>query len=92
MGSCRGGLGGLSRPHTRGGRITRKWPELAVSFPVEHNPIGTIAQTIEGGGGKQFVGKGRTPFAQIEVTGDDRTRPLVTLGDELVQILILGRA
>jgi hypothetical protein len=52
-----------------------------------------VAQAIQRGRSEQLVrGEGLFPFVEVEVTGDNCCRPLVALGDEIVEILVGGRA
>ena len=44
---------------------------FAVTFAVEHDAIGAIAQSIDGGRAEQFVGEGGAPFVEIEIAGDE---------------------
>ena len=47
-------------------------------------------QPIKGGSAEQFVGEGRTPFIEVQIAGDDGGGALITLGDEFMEILVLG--
>ena len=52
-----------------------------------------MAQSIERCRREQPIGrKGLIPLGQIEVAGDDGGGRFVALGDQLVQILVGGRA
>ena len=52
-----------------------------------------MAKPVEGGAGQQAVGgEGVIPFLEVEVAGDDGGHALVALGDQVMQILVGGRA
>ena len=47
-----------------------------------------MAQPIQGGGSEQTVGReGLIPLGEIEIAGDDGRRLLVTLGDQVMEVL-----
>ncbi len=50
-----------------------------------------MAQAVQGGGAEHFVvGEGLAPFAEVEIAGENGGGLFVTLGDEFVEIFILG--
>lgn len=52
-----------------------------------------LTQAIDGGRGEQAVaGEGLIPLGEVEIAGDDGGSLLVTLGDQVVQIFVGGRA
>ena len=52
-----------------------------------------MVQAVDGGRGEQPVaGEGLVPLGEVEVAGDNGGGALVALGDEVVQILVGGRA
>ena len=51
-----------------------------------------MTNSIDGGGAEQFVGEGIAPFAKVQIAGYDRPFSFVTFGDQVVEVLVLGRA
>jgi hypothetical protein len=83
---------GPARLCSRRLRFLRRRFQTPVTFPVEFNLVGAVAQAVERGGGDHLVGReGRAPFVEVEIGGQHRRRPLVALGDQVMEILVFGR-
>jgi hypothetical protein len=39
-----------------------------------------------------LVGEGITPFAEVQVAGDDGGNTLIAFGDQIIEVLVIGRA
>ena len=48
-----------------------------------------MSEPVEGRGAEQSVGEGVAPLGEVEVGGDDGGALFVSLGDEVVEILVL---
>ena len=52
-----------------------------------------MAQTVQRGGADHLVRReGGAPFVEVQIRGQDGRRALVALGDQVAEILVLGRA
>ena len=51
-----------------------------------------IRSYYDGGCAEETVGKRIPPFAEIKIAVDKRGRTLVTLGNQVVQVFVLGRS
>lgn len=68
-----------------------RWFQRPVAFPVQHHPVGAVAQPVQRGGTDQLVRReGRSPFVEVQVRGQDRRRALIALGDQVMEVLVLG--
>jgi hypothetical protein len=54
----------------------RFWSQEAIS--VQDNPIGSVAQSIQGGYPQEAVREDFSPLGEVQVTGDDRGPALIT--------------
>ena len=50
-----------------------------------------MPEPVERGGTEQLVRECVTPFAEVEITGDDGGGTFVALGDEVMEVLIVRR-
>lgn len=65
----------------------------AVGSAIERQAVCVVAQPVERGRGQQPVGRERLiPLGEVQVAGDEGGGGLVALGDEVVQVLVGGRA
>ena len=63
----------------------------AVAFPIQSQPIGPVPEPVECGRPEQFVGEGVAPLGKIQVGSDEGGDAFVSLGDEVVEVLVGGR-
>lgn len=63
-----------------------------MAVAVEDDAVGVVSESVEGGGPEEPVGEGVSPLGEVEVGGDDRGGALVAFGDEVVEVLVVGRA
>ncbi|MBP1738573.1 MAG: hypothetical protein H6Q48_866, partial [Deltaproteobacteria bacterium] len=43
----------------------------AETFPVEHDLVSSVSESIDDGGPEEFIWEGLAPLAQIQVAGND---------------------
>jgi len=65
---------------------------FAPGFAVEDDSVGPVTQAIEGCRTQQLVRKRCTPFVKVQVARREGRGSLVTLGNEFVEVFILGGA
>ena len=65
-------------------------PGRPVAFSFQHHLVGAVAQPVDGGRPQDPVGEGIGPLRDVQVGGDDGAFALVALGDDIVEVLILG--
>lgn len=68
--------------------MERSW--FAVALAVEHDAIRPVTEAVEGGGAEELIREGGLPLAEVKVARNEGARPLIALGDELVEIFVLG--
>jgi hypothetical protein len=49
-----------------------------------------MAEPVEGRGTQEAIGEGLSPLREVEGAGDDGSPPFITIGDEVVEVFILG--
>lgn len=85
-------MGGFSA--FRNGVAAPFWQRFgaAVTVAFEDDPIGPMAESVEGGGAEHFVGwEGVAPFTEVEIAGQDRSGAFVAFGDQIMEGLVLRR-
>lgn len=89
-GSRMRGFGSVCKPRAAGGGHEFGGP---VGLPVQYQAVSVVPKSVERGAGEQAIdGEGLIPLREVEVAGDDGRCLLVALGNEVVQILVGGRA
>ena len=74
-----------------GGVRERSGGTKTIAF--QDQSIGGVAQPIQGGHSKHAVGREEVPpLSEVEIAGQHGGNPFVTFGDEVVEVLIMGRA
>ena len=54
---------------------------------ADNQGVTVVGQTIEGSAGQQVIAEDLSPFFEGAVTGDDQRTGLITVGNEVIQIL-----
>ena len=49
-----------------------------------------MSEPVDGGSAEQPVGEGLVPLGEVKIAGDQGGGAFMTLGNQIVQILILG--
>ncbi len=65
-------------------------PCVTIALSVEDDLVGAVTEPVDGGGAQDAVRKRIGPFGDVEVRGHERAFALVALGDDLVEVLVLG--
>ena len=66
------------------------WRTLAFAF--EGQSVSIVSEAVEGGGAEQAVGEGVAPLGEVEVGGHDGGGLFIALGEQVMEVFILGRA
>ena len=66
----------------------RSWSPIA--FAIQDQSISAVAQPIQRRCTQQFVRERIPPFSEVQVAGDDGGGPLIALGNQIVEVLILA--
>lgn len=71
------------------GKIPARSP---VALAVQHDLVGTMRDSVEGGCAQQLVVEGVVPLREVQIAGDDRWPPLVAIRNDVVEVLVLTGA
>ena len=69
--------------------VLGEWFENTIALAVENDPVGVVAQAVDGCSSEQAIGKCLTPLGEIEIAGDQGSRAFISFGDQIVKIFIL---
>ena len=61
-----------------------------ITVTVQDHPVGPVTDTVQGGR-RLRVGWGKPPpLGEVEIAGDDDGPPFIAIGDQVMEVLILG--